>query len=217
MVGIGRRHGSRGPARRGPTGSSSRAWRAVRCWPRSRRPRRPAGPKNISNRCRQCRRRQRQPRAARRSAVDPIDPSKLVAVWVDNDPTMFADTDNEIRGRRGGGVLGQQGQSWLPMLAEPTNAQPGEPGVSTSPYCSTRRRPARRIPISYETSPSLGFDDSGNFYILIGIQRTAAGGVQRRARAAEVQLQRVRSRRRYASPATSRRRIPTGGFVGVQR
>ena len=24
-------------------------------------------------------------------AVDPLDPSKLVAVWIDNDPTMFAD------------------------------------------------------------------------------------------------------------------------------
>ena len=29
-------------------------------------------------------------------AVDPLDPSKLVAVWIDNDPTMFADTDDEI-------------------------------------------------------------------------------------------------------------------------
>ena len=29
-------------------------------------------------------------------AVDPLDPSKLVAVWIDNDPTMFADTDDDI-------------------------------------------------------------------------------------------------------------------------
>ena len=29
-------------------------------------------------------------------AVDPLDPSKLVAVWIDNDPTMFADTDDTI-------------------------------------------------------------------------------------------------------------------------
>ena len=87
VVGIGRSHGSRGPAGRGCTGSSWRAWRAGRCWPRSRRPR--------------PRRRRRTSRrwfgnlggvnASQSSsvvAVDPHDPTKLVAVWVDNDPTI---------------------------------------------------------------------------------------------------------------------------------
>ena len=40
-------------------------------------------------------------------AVDPLDPSKLVSVWVDNDPTLLRLTDNIIRGGPGGGVFGQ--------------------------------------------------------------------------------------------------------------
>ena len=55
-------------------------------------------------------------------AVDPHDPSKLVAVWVDNDPAMAG--DHRQRHRRWSleaaySVNG--GQSWLPLLAEPTN------------------------------------------------------------------------------------------------
>ena len=61
-----------------------------------------------------------------------------------------------------------------PLLGEPTN---GERHPGRRPSCSTRRRPARRSPTPYVTSPSLGFDDSGNFYILseYSSAATAAG------------------------------------------
>ena len=55
--------------------------------------------------------------------VDPHDPSKLVAVWQDNDPTMAAVTLNGGQWspwrRR---IRSNGGQTWLPLFAEPTNA-----------------------------------------------------------------------------------------------
>jgi hypothetical protein len=52
-------------------------------------------------------------------AVDPTDPSKLVTVWVDNDPTLLAATDNIIGGVLEAAYSINGGQNWLPMLGEP--------------------------------------------------------------------------------------------------
>ena len=64
-------------------------------------------------------------------AVDPLDPSKLVAVWIDNDPTMFADTDNEIASVVEAAYSTDGGAQWNALLAEPINGFgiPGDPIV----------------------------------------------------------------------------------------
>ena len=100
-------------------------------------------------------------------AVDPTDPSKLVAVWVDNDPNMYAATNNTIEVIVEAAYSVNQGQSWLPMLVEPTTSLSlGTPGLAVSPelYDPTTSAPTR--PYIDQTSPSLGFDQNGNFYIL---------------------------------------------------
>ena len=64
------------------------------------------------------------------------------------------------------------GQTWLPLFGEPTNTA----ACRSSPSCSTRRRPARRSPTPIVTNPSVGFDDSGNFYILTEYSSGRHGG-----------------------------------------
>ena len=54
-------------------------------------------------------------------AVDPLDPSKLVAVWIDNDPTMFADTDSEFESVLEAAYSTDAGVQWNALLAEPIN------------------------------------------------------------------------------------------------
>ena len=78
-------------------------------------------------------------------AIDPTDPTKLVTVWIDNDPTMAAATDNEFQIVLEAAYSINGGQSWLPLLGEPVNAI--DPARSIR-RCWTRRRPARRSPIS---------------------------------------------------------------------
>jgi subtilisin-like proprotein convertase family protein len=94
-------------------------------------------------------------------AVDPTDPSKLVTVWVDNDPTLLAATDNIIGGVLEAAYSINGGQNWLPMLGEPIGDNiPPDPEL-LDPTTSGPTEPYR-----YVTDPSLGFDQSGNFYIL---------------------------------------------------
>ena len=100
-------------------------------------------------------------------AVDPNDPSKLVATWVDYDTTMLADTDGYIQSVVESAYSINGGQSWLPMLVEPTTGLSlATPGVLVSPglYDPATSGPTHQF--LNETAPSLGFDDSGNFYIL---------------------------------------------------
>jgi subtilisin-like proprotein convertase family protein len=109
-------------------------------------------------------------------AVDPDDPSKLVTVWVDNDPTMLGETDGEI------GVIVEaaysinSGQSWLPMLVEPTTTLSlATPGVSVSPELFDPTTSGPTHPYIDQTTPTLGFDDSGNFYILSEFESSGGG------------------------------------------
>ena len=88
-------------------------------------------------------------------AVDPVDPSKLVAVWIDNDPTLFTDTDGTIESVLEAAYSTNAGANWSPMLTESNDPELLNPATSgpTKPY-------------EYVSSPSLGFDASGNVYIL---------------------------------------------------
>ena len=54
-------------------------------------------------------------------AVDPLDPSKLVAVWIDNDPTMFADTISTFESVLEAAYSTDAGAQWNALLAEPIN------------------------------------------------------------------------------------------------
>jgi subtilisin-like proprotein convertase family protein len=107
-------------------------------------------------------------------SVDPTDPSKLVAVWVDNDPTMFADTDSTIQVVVEAAYSINQGQSWLPLLVEPTSTDGPSPGLSETPLLFDPATSGPTHDFVNEMSPSLGFDNSGNFYVLS--EFTSSGG-----------------------------------------
>ena len=94
-------------------------------------------------------------------AVDPIDPTKLVAVWVDNDPSELPATDNTIAVVLEAAYSVNSGQSWLPLFGEPTNGS-----ISTDPELLDPTTSGPTVPYKYVTSPSVGFDETGNFYIL---------------------------------------------------
>lgn len=94
-------------------------------------------------------------------AVNPLDPTKLVSVWIDNDPTEYALTDDTtFESVLEAAYSIDGGQVWLPLMAEPTSGLPSEPEV-LDPATS-----GPTIPYKYVTGPSVGFDDSGNVYIL---------------------------------------------------
>jgi len=91
-------------------------------------------------------------------AVDPLDPLKIVSAWVNNDtadipspgPQVFVEGDYSVDG----------GQTWTPfadsvVLLDPNTTNP------TVPYLQI-------------TNPSLSFDRSGNFYVLLD-EHNAAG------------------------------------------
>ena len=149
-------------------------------------------------------------------AVDPTDPTKLVSVWIDNDPTMAADTDNEYPDRPRGGLLGQ----WRPELA----AVAGRAGASTTSATPSLLDPTTSgptLPYIDVTNPSLGFDQSGNFYILSEYHDAASGtgGLPAVAGAAKVQLQRLAADGRYfhqqrADPESLRWRLRPSSAAG---
>ena len=95
-------------------------------------------------------------------AVDPLDPTKLVSVWIDNDPSELPPTNNYIQGVLEAAYSVNAGQSWLPLLGEPTNGL----GIPSDPELLNPATSMPTIPFEYVSTPSLGFDDSGNFYIL---------------------------------------------------
>lgn len=94
--------------------------------------------------------------------VDPLDPSKLVAVWIDYDPTMYADTDDEIESVVEAAYSTNAGAQWNALLAEPINGD----GIASAPILLNPSTSGPTLPYQYVSSPSLGFDDAGNFYIL---------------------------------------------------
>jgi subtilisin-like proprotein convertase family protein len=94
--------------------------------------------------------------------VDPTNPTKLVSVWVDNDPSELPPTDNIIQAVLEGAYSVDGGQNWLPFLGEPTNGN----GIPVDPELFDPTTSGPTVPYKYVTDPSMGFDASGNFYIL---------------------------------------------------
>lgn len=84
-------------------------------------------------------------------AVDPLDPNKVVTVWVNNDtadigapgPQVFVEGEYSVNG----------GSSWATFQAGVVLGDPN----TTNPT----------VPYLQMTSPSLGFDRSGNFYVMV--------------------------------------------------
>ncbi len=105
-------------------------------------------------------------------AVDPANPTKLVAVWIDNDPSELPLTNNYIQVVLEGAYSVNGGQSWLPFLGEPTNGS----GIPVAPLLFDPTTSGPTHPYQYQTDPSLGFDDSGNFYILDEYHSAATAG-----------------------------------------
>ena len=105
-------------------------------------------------------------------AVDPLDPSKLVAVWIDNDPTMFSATDGTWESVLEAAYSTDAGAQWNPLLVEPTTTlnlnAPAyvADGTKVDPDLLNPATSGFTVPYTYVSSPSLGFDDDGSFYIL---------------------------------------------------
>ncbi len=104
--------------------------------------------------------------------VDPHDPSKLVAVWEDNDPTMAAITLNGAVVAVEAAYSVDGGQTWLALFAEPTNTG----GVPIEPELLNPATSGPTVPYAFVTNPSVGFDDADNFYILTEYSSGSAGG-----------------------------------------
>jgi subtilisin-like proprotein convertase family protein len=83
--------------------------------------------------------------------VDPLDPAKIVSVWVNNDtadipapgPQVFVEGDYSVNG----------GQSWASFQASVVLLDPN----TTNPT----------VPYLQITNPSVAFDRSGNFFVLL--------------------------------------------------
>ena len=105
-------------------------------------------------------------------AVDPTDPTKLVSVWVNDDPVELAATDNLVQGILEAAYSINSGQSWIPLLGEPTNGL----GIPVNPELLDPSTSGLTVPYKFVTDPNLGFDDSGNFYITTEYSTAAQPG-----------------------------------------
>ena len=99
-------------------------------------------------------------------AVDPLDPQKIVSVWIDNDtPNITFTPFTQVLIEGDYSIDG--GKDWTAFISqandlnEPLMIDPASPPTS---------------PFEYQqiTNPSLGFDHSGNFYVLME-EHNAAG------------------------------------------
>ena len=90
-------------------------------------------------------------KTARLVAVDPLDPQKIVSVWVNNDtadipapgPQVFVEGEYSVNG----------GQSWASFQSTVVLSDPN----TNNPV----------LPYLQITNPSVSFDRSGNFYVLL--------------------------------------------------
>ena len=106
-------------------------------------------------------------------AVDPHNSSKIVAVWVDNDPVMDRGHCEHLLHRAGGGLFARRRQVLAAVVL-----RAGQHGEPPDRYAAGQRDDDRGdAPYAYVSTPSLGFDYQDNFYILDEYQDapTAAG------------------------------------------
>ena len=132
-------------------------------------------------------------------AVDPLDPQKIVSVWIDNDtPDITFTPFTQVLLEGDYSIDG--GKDWTPFISqandlnEPLMIDPNSP--PTSPY-------------EYQqiTNPSLGFDHSGNFYVLMD-EHNGAGT------SGAIVLQKYNFA--AGSPAIQRFRLPTQGGAAAE-
>ena len=125
-----------------------------------------AGPLNLSNLTGNVGGNTAAAESSTQVAVDPNDPSKLVAVWVDNDPTMSPRRTTRSRSSWRRPTRSTRARAGCRCRSSRPRRSARHPGTTVSPILidPTTSNPPK--PYIDETSPSLGFDDSGNFYIL---------------------------------------------------
>ena len=90
--------------------------------------------------------------------VNPTNPSKIVAVWIDNDPSMEPPYD--LQTILEGAYTINAGQTWTPLFGEPGS------GLPVNPILADPNTDMPVLPYLQVTNPSVGFDRSENFYIL---------------------------------------------------
>ena len=88
-------------------------------------------------------------------AVDPLDPQKIVSIWVNSDPVDIASPQTQVFVEGVYSING--GQSWTSFYNDFQNEAILFDPNTTNPT----------VPYLQITNPSLAFDRSGNFYILV--------------------------------------------------
>ena len=93
--------------------------------------------------------------------VDPTDPSKIVALWIDNNPTLgVTGPPYAVQSVLEGAYTINGGQTWTPMFGEPGS------GLPVSPILLDPNTTNPTIPYTLASNPTEAFDRNENFYIL---------------------------------------------------
>jgi subtilisin-like proprotein convertase family protein len=95
-------------------------------------------------------------------AIDPTNPSKIMAFWVDNDPSLgITGPPYAVQSVLEGVYSINGGQTWSVLFSEP-GTFPGPNPILIDPNTG----PTNPIPYTLVTNPSVAFDRSENVYVL---------------------------------------------------
>ena len=94
--------------------------------------------------------------------IDPTNPSKIVALWIDNDPSLgITGPPYAVQSILEGVYTINAGQTWTPLFGEPGT------GLRVNPILiDPNTGPMNPIPYTLVSNPTTAFDRNENFYIL---------------------------------------------------
>jgi len=93
--------------------------------------------------------------------VDPTNPSKIVALWIDNDPSLgITGPPYAVQSILEGVYTINGGQTWTPLFGEPGT------GLPVNPIILDPNTLNPTIPYTLVTNPSTAFDRNENFYVV---------------------------------------------------
>jgi len=98
--------------------------------------------------------------------IDPTNPSKMVALWIDNDPSLVP--PYLVQSVLEGVYTINAGQTWTPLFGEPGS------GLPISPILLDPNTLNPTVPYLQASNPTVAFDRSENFYI-VESQHNAGG------------------------------------------
>ncbi len=93
--------------------------------------------------------------------IDPTNPSKIVALWIDNDPSLgITGPPYAVQAILEGVYTINAGQTWTPLFGEPGT------GLPVNPILLDPNTTMPTIPYTLVSNPTAAFDRNENFYIL---------------------------------------------------